>query len=179
MTAENFKNALAWVWKPGYDDPADGYHVTPGDAGGGTLGGVIEATWASAVLLGVVTGKLKNATKDQLSAVLSIECWGSVCNSLPSGVDFLVFNGRMMSGGYPKILQQVLGVVPDGNIGPKTLTAAQSFDPKTLSQKLMVAHIYYLSGLGAAWAEFHNGWESRVLDAYVTALAMIEGGASA
>ena len=52
MAAANFPTALAFVWQPGYDDPATGYHVTPGDAGGGTLGGVIEATWAKAVAQG-------------------------------------------------------------------------------------------------------------------------------
>jgi lysozyme family protein len=108
MAAANFSAALTFVWRPGYD-PRDGYHITPGDAGGGTFGGVIEASWTKAVSQGLVSGRLKDATTQQLSMVLRENFWGSACDALPGGLDFALFNGRMMSGGYPKLFQQALG----------------------------------------------------------------------
>jgi lysozyme family protein len=177
VTVANWRMACDFVWQKGYDDPADGYHVTPGDAGGGTFGGVIEAVWVGAVSRGLVTGTLRNATRDQLALVLKNEFWGTACDELPSGVDLMLFNGRMMSGGYPDIFQRCVGftgAAVDGDIGPETIAAAKAIAASTLIEKLTVAHIYYLSGLGASWTEFHDGWEGRLLNAYTLTLSMAD-----
>lgn len=186
MTATNFPIALTFVWRPGYDNPADGYHSTPGDAGGGTLGGVIEATWAGAVKRGLVTGLLRNATRDQLAAVLRDEFWGSACDALPAGIDLMLFNGRMMSGGYPRIFQQCLGMIDadvDGAIGKDTIAAAQSVAPATFIGALHGAHYAYLKTL-SSWPRFggkrlpggsYDGWTGRLVAARLVALGMIRG----
>jgi lysozyme family protein len=174
MTAANRQAFLNFVWQPGYDDPADGYHMTPGDAGGGTNGGVIEATWAGAVARGLVSGALAAATRQDLATVLLDEFWGATCDALPAGVDLMLGNGRMMSGGYAKLFQGAVGVDQDGDIGPKTIAAASKMDPTTLIEALTTAHIFYLSKLGAEWTEFHDGWTKRLVNAHVTALNMIQ-----
>lgn len=177
----NFSAGLAFVWRPGFDNPADGYHVTPGDAGGGTYGGVIEATWASAEARGLVTGLLRNASRDQLAAILRDEFWGPECDALATGIDFLLFNGRMMSGGYPRIFQSCLGFIGDdvdGLIGPMTLSVATSAAPATFANALTGAHYQYLSAL-FAWPEFKNGWTARLQAARSTALGMIRAAGSA
>lgn len=165
MTIKNRSAGLAFVWQRGYDSPLDGYHVTPGDAGGGTLGGVTEATWTTAQRRGQapMAVDLRNATAEQLSVVLMNEFWGGACDALPAGLDLLVFNGRMMSGEYLRLFQDVVGVTPDGDIGPETLAAAQRVDLPAAVLGLTVLHLFYLSKLGDSWTEFHNGWIKRVL----------------
>jgi lysozyme family protein len=168
MAAANFPAALAYVWQPGYDNPADGYHVTAGDSGGGTKAGIIEATWAKALAKGIVTGTLRAATTSQLSDVLHMEFWGAACDALPAGIDVVLFNGRMQSGGYPKLFQQVLGFVGDddvdGDIGPATVAAAQQVDPQTFLRAQYGVHYAYLTRL-ESWPLFKHNWARRLLGA--------------
>lgn len=178
MTTANFQSALTFVWGPGRDSPDDGYHITPGDTGLGTFGGVIEMTWMGAVQHGLVTGTLRGATRDQLAKVLRDEFWGPECDALPTGIDFLLFNGRMMSGGYPKIFQSCLGLIGgdvDGDIGPMTMGIAMSAAPVTLANALTGAHYRYLAAL-FAWPDFGVGWTNRLSAARTVALGMIRGG---
>ncbi len=178
MTAANFKPSLNFVWLPGYDSPLDGYHVTPGDSGGGTKGGVIQATWANAVRQGIVAGSLVKATNGQLSLVLEHDFWSTACDALPDGVDFLLFNGRMMSGRYPIIFQETLGFTGDdldGFIGPASIAAAKAMDPTQLVEALCGAHLAYCSSL-SAWPEFHGGWTKRLTAAKTLALSLLPKG---
>lgn len=177
VSAQNYQAALTFVWGPGRDDPADGYHVTPGDSGGGTFGGVIESTWMGAVQRGLVKGLLRNATRDQLGTVLRDEFWGADCDALPAGIDFLLFNGRMMTGAYPKLFQSCLGLVGstvDGDIGPQTIGVALSAAPATLANALTGAHYRYLTTL-SSWSSFGAGWTNRLSAARNVALGMIRG----
>jgi lysozyme family protein len=180
MTAENFPAGLAFVWARGRDSPQDGYHATPGDPGGGTFGGVIEATWADAVRVGIVKGLLAKAMIAQLTIVLQLKFWGDTCDSLPAGLDLLLFNGRMMSGEFPKLFQQCLGFMGhedvDGWIGPDTLRAVRGRDPATLIDAVSGVHYAYLETL-PTWAEFGgaehgDGWTGRLKAAQAAAQAM-------
>ena len=164
MTATNYLTALQFVWRAGFDNPADRYHVTPGDPGGGTFGGVTEATWRDATLRGGVSGALETASYSELSTVLHDGYWGSVCDALPDGVDLLMFNGRMMTGAFPRLFQAALGVVTDGQIGPRTLDAARVAVRTDLIDHVTMRHIFYLSGL-ETWVNFHTGWLTRLLAA--------------
>lgn len=171
----NFPAALEFVWRDGFDSPADGYHVTLGDPGGGTFGGVIEATWATAVSKGLVSGSLRNASTEQLTAVLKMQFWGIACSALPNGVDLMLFNGRMMSGHYPFIFQTLLGFIGDdvdGDIGPMTLSKAVTVDPATFIRSLHGSHYAYLQTL-TAWPKFGAGWTTRLKAVCTTALDMI------
>jgi lysozyme family protein len=168
MAAVNFPTALTFVWQPGYDTPDDGYHVTPGDPGNGTYGGVIEESWAMAVAHGLVSGRLRNASRAQLEAVLRFDFWGSACDALPPGLDLMLFNGRMMSGGYGGIFQSLLGLIGDdvdGGVGPKTLRFVPGRDALT------GAHYAYLKRL-PTWKKFEGGWTKRIVAARETALAL-------
>jgi lysozyme family protein len=175
MAAANFPAALAFVWRPGYDNPQDGYHNTPGDAGGGTKGGVIEASWTKAIEQGLVRGLLKDATIKQLSTVLQADFWGPTCDALPSGLDFAYFNGRMMSAGYPKLFQQVVGLTGDdvdGDVAGFSVITAAAGDPATLLRALTGVHYAYLTRL-PSWLEFRGGWTKRLLDARQIALQLL------
>lgn len=177
MTVANFQTFLDFVWRPEFDSPDQGYHVTPNDPGGGTFGGIIETTWDGAVRRGMVKGTLRGATRDQLATVLRVQFWGHECDALPPGIDFLLGNGRMMSGGYPKIFQSCLGLIGDdvdGDIGPQTMGCALSTAPATLANALTGAHYRYLAGL-YTWPDFGNGWTNRLSAARMVALGMIRG----
>lgn len=181
MAANNFNAFLTFVWAPNRDTPDDGYHVSPNDPGGGTFGGVIEATWQTAVLDGLVKGALRDATRDQLSTVLRRKFWGVACDTLPPGIDFLLGNGRMMSGAFPKIFQSCLGFVGDdvdGDIGTMTVGVALHAAPATLANALTGAHYRYISEL-SAWPEFGGGWTLRLQAARQMALSMIRGASPA
>ena len=177
MTASNFQASLDFVWRPGFDTPLEGYHTDPGDTGGGTKAGVIEATWATAVSQGLVKGRLVNATNAQLALVLRQNFWGSVCDALPDGLDFMLFNGRMMSGHYPWLFQQVLGFTGDdvdGYIGDETLSAVRAVDVPTFIGSLHGAHYAYLSTL-ACWPRFRGGWTTRLVAARALAVTLVKG----
>lgn len=174
MAHENFAQSLSFVWEPGFDDPADGYHVTPGDSGGGTFGGVIENTWAGARARGLVTGDLRNASREQLATVLKDEFWGAACETLPAGLDLALFNGRMMSGGYPRLFQRCLGLMGedvDGDIGGETLGAARGRDVATLLKALAGVHYAYVARL-PSWPRFKGGWTKRLQAACDAALRL-------
>jgi lysozyme family protein len=174
---DNFPTALSFVWRKGFDDPADGYHVTPGDPGGGTFGGVIEATWDVAVADGIVHGALKDASQTQLSAVLDMKFWGQACDALPAGLDLLLFNGRMMTGRFPWLFQQALGFIGpqavDGSIGPVSLAAAGACQPQTFINAVCGAHAAYLAEL-PIWTRFGAGWTTRIKAARTAALALAD-----
>ena len=172
MTATNYDASLAFVWRPGFDSPLDGYHVSENDPGGGTNGGVIEATWEVASRKGLVRGTLAKATKAQLSTVLRTLFWGTACDRLPSGLDLALFNGRMMSAGFPAIFQQCLGftdVDVDGVIGRQTVDAARVLHAPTLIDALFGNHYAYLTRLDG-WSTFGDGWATRLKAAHGAAM---------
>lgn len=178
MTAGNFSKFLAFVWPEdgGYDSPKQGYHVTKGDPGGGTFGGVTEQAWWVATERDLVTGELSAATRADLSAILEVDAWGTVCDDLPSGLDVLVANGVMMTGQFVHIFQSCLGFIGadvDGIFGPDTLGVAHSRDTVTLINAVHGAHYRYLTGLGAEWTEFGRGWTARLVGAHALALSMV------
>ncbi len=176
---QNFDAFISLVWPENgdYDSPKQGYHVTPGDSGGGTYGGVIEATWSHYVAVGLVRGTLRGASEADLRAVLRVAAWGSVCDQLPTGLDVLVANGRMMTGHYGALLQQSLGLVGDdvdGDLGPYTIKAANDFPSVAgLMLSLNGAHYAYLKGL-SSWPEFGKGWARRLADALRVSSALLQ-----
>jgi len=174
MTTTNFSVGLNFVWLPQYDSPDQGFHVTPGDPGGGTFGGVIQSTWNNAVNAGLVTGALSGASRAQLSTILQTDFWGVICNALPAGLDLLYFNGIMMTGRFPELFQQCLGFMGedvDGWIGPESLAKVATCQPATLINAISGVHAAYLAGL-STWAEFGNGWTTRLKAAQAAALSL-------
>ena len=170
----NFDIALDFVWASGRDSPQDGYHVSPDDPGGGTFGGVIEATWTHAVACSTVSGQLCDADTTQLSAVLRVHFWGDICDRAPAGLDLLIFNGVMMTGMFPRLLQRCLGFTRDdvdGFIGPLTQAAMAKADPLTLINAITGVHAGYLETLNV-WPIFANGWTTRLLAAQQAAGAL-------
>lgn len=171
----NYDACLAFVWRTGFDSPADGCHTDPADPGGATNGGVTQATWDHACRVGIAEGKLAAATRLQLSDVLQATCWYPTCPVVPAGIDLMLFNGIMMTGAYRRLMQQCLGMMGasvDGWIGPVTLARINRAHSDTLIDALSGAHYAYLHALLGLWPRFGAGWTTRIQAAQETAHSM-------
>ncbi len=165
---DQFDPSLNFIWGPGRDgqedDAAPGEHFE-------TKWGVTQATWDHAAALGVVEGTLDDATRDDCATVFRALYWNAINGDhLPAGVDLMVFNDAVVCGvGHAaRLLQRIVGTVPDGAIGPKTIAAAAGYGDKKLIDALTVAdNAYYASLLKAP--QFLRGWVRREKDAQIAA----------
>jgi lysozyme family protein len=94
-------------------------------------------------------------------------------DELPTGVDYVVFDCAINSGPgrAAKMLQACVGVEPDGGIGPKTLAAVNSFDPKQLVEDYSKRRLSFMMDL-PTWGTFGKGWGRRVAEVQATGLDM-------
>lgn len=63
--------------------------------------------------------------------------------------------------------QQMLGVVPDGVVGPKTLAAVNSYGPTTLFYRLKALRIKYVEDIvksRPSQKKWLKGWKNRIND---------------
>jgi lysozyme family protein len=58
-------------------------------------------------------------------------------------------------------LQEIVGVAPDGKIGPLTLEAIHKWDSVKLIEKLCANRLAFLKRL-STWPTFGKGWSRRV-----------------
>jgi lysozyme family protein len=92
------------------------------------------------------------------------------CDNLPSGIDYLVFDFAVNAGvgRSAKTLQKVVGVKPDGAIGPITLAAVVA--TKYLIEKFSDEKVTFYKSL-PTFSSFGNGWLNRIAhvkkDAYL------------
>jgi lysozyme family protein len=173
---DNWTVSLGLVWRDGFDSPSDKLHVTKGDPGGATNGGITQATWDGAAQSGLVSGSLKDASVAQLAAILQHQYWGACCDALPAGLDLLVFNGSMMTGRYTRLAQQCLGLMGhdvDGVLGPHCMTLFAAAHAPTLIRAMSGTHYAYLAAL-PTWTAFGGGWTKRLVAAQAAALALAE-----
>jgi lysozyme family protein len=70
------------------------------------------------------------------------------------------------------LLQQAIGVWPDGVIGPKTMAAIKATDAKATVDRFCDLRLAFLRGL-PTWPTFGKGWERRVEDVRRQAKGMV------
>ena len=139
-----------------------GAHGLAGDTGGETNLGVTKAVWEEWV--GHPVNTLKNLTKDDVAPLYEQRywkpCYGEV---LPRGLDYLVFSMGVNAGPgrAVKLLQQSLGCVPDGVIGPTTRGLICDSNTATLIAKFSETRREYYRAL-KTFLIFGKGWLSRV-----------------
>lgn len=108
-----------------------GYSNRPSDSGGPTNMGITHRTLAAhRGVKSVTPTDVKNMTSAEASKIYESGYWTqSGGDLLPRGLDYAVFNAGVMSGPARavRILQQILGVAQDGNVGPLTVTAAKTY----------------------------------------------------
>ena len=167
----NFKECLDLVLKS-----EGGWVNHPSDPGGETNLGVTKRVWEEYV--GHPVESLKKLTKEDVAPLYELKywrpCYGEV---LPRGLDFVVFSMGVNAGPgrSVKLLQQSIGCVPDGVIGPTTRGLISSSNPATLIAKFSESRREYYRAL-KTFPIFGRGWLSRVDKEEQEALNMARNG---
>lgn len=157
---ENFDEALAAVLIH-----EGGYVNHPRDPGGATNMGITHRTYAAWLKVHNRPQKnVRDITDEEVAAIYKEQYWDAVKgDSLPSGVDYAVFDFAVNSGPSraAKFLQRVVGVSDDGVIGQMTLAAVQGVSARQIVSELCNARLAWLKRL-PHWPTFGRGWERRV-----------------
>jgi lysozyme family protein len=112
------------------------------------------------------------APQSDIETIYHDEYWEPLCDTLPNGVDYIVFNNNVLDGPVRStiLLQQALGVTADGRVGPITREAIRNANPAMLITSLSnVSRNFYLS---LHQPKFIKGWLNRVASVNKNALAL-------
>ena len=158
---ENFDSALAAVLHH-----EGGYVNHPKDPGGMTNLGVTKRVWEEWVGHEVDEQTMRGLTPGIVGPMYQSKYWDKVKgNELPAGVDYAVFDAAINSGPgrAAKWLQEVVGVVADGAIGPGTMQAVLAVAPNELVAAYSFKRMSFLKAL-PTWPTFGKGWGRRVTE---------------
>ena len=167
----NFKHCLDLVLKS-----EGGWVNHPSDPGGETNLGVTKRVWEEWV--GHPVESLKKLTKDDVAPLYEQKywrpCYGEV---LPRGLDYSLFTFGVNAGPgrSVKLLQQSVGCLPDGIIGPRTRELISSSNTATLIAKFSEARREYYRAL-KTFPVFGKGWLARTDKEEQEALNMAKNG---
>jgi lysozyme family protein len=167
----NFQECLDLVLKS-----EGGWVNHPSDPGGETNLGVTKRVWEEYV--GHAVDNLKKLTKADVAPLYELKYWRPCyCEVLPRGLDFVVFSMGINAGPGRsiKLLQQSIGCVPDGVIGPKTRDLISSSNGSALIAKFSEARREYYKSL-KTFPIFGKGWLARVDREEAEALDMTKNG---
>ena len=166
----NFDVALQHVLKS-----EGGFVNHPSDPGGMTNLGVTARTWEDWVGHAPSEKEMRELTPEKVAPLYKRKYWDAIKgDALPSGVDYCVFDCAVNSGPgrAAKMLQEVVGVKPDGGIGPVTLAAVNAMDPVELIAKYADKRLQFWESL-PTFATFGKGWTRRGNEVKEAALAMV------
>jgi lysozyme family protein len=160
----NFERSLSAVLKH-----EGGYVDHPKDPGGATNLGITIGTAKSNRMDLDRDGDVDKADVRLIKAsdagpVYKARYWDTVRgDDLPAGVDYAVFDFAVNSGPAraAMYLQEIVGVAPDGKIGPLTLQAVAGWDSVAIIDALCAKRMGFLKQL-STWPSFGKGWSSRV-----------------
>jgi lysozyme family protein len=169
--ASNFQECLDLVLKS-----EGGWVNNPADPGGETNLGVTKRVWEEYVGHAVKT--MKSLTKDDVAPMYELKYWRPCyCEVLPRGLDFVVFSMGVNAGPgrSVKLLQQSIGCVPDGVIGPRTRELISASNSANLIAKFSETRREYYRSL-KTFPIFGKGWLARVDREEQEALQMAKNG---
>ncbi len=169
MSANNYDEALRRLLVH-----EGGYGNDPADPGGPTNFGITLADYRKYINADGVAANVQAMTVEQAKAIYRARYWNAVHgDELPPGVDYAIFDYGVNSGVSRaiKVLQRLVGVAVDGEIGPDTLAAARARDPKVLVGAIQDERLAFLKGL-STWPTFGKGWSRRVAEVRAAALQM-------
>ena len=157
----NFDKALACVLK------SEGLYVNnPADPGGETMRGVTRNAWSTWLKRPVEDGEMAKLTVEDVTPFYKALYWDAAnCGKLPGGVDYLVFDSavNMGVGRAVRLLQQSLGCVPDGMIGPNVMNALNITPVDRLLTKFNTQKEQFYRSL-KTFSVFGQGWLNRCND---------------
>ena len=167
----DFKECLDLVLKS-----EGGFVNHPSDPGGMTNLGVTKKVWEEFVGHPVSEADMRALTPEKVAPLYEQKYWKQCGDGLPRGLNFLVFSMGINSGTgrSVKLLQQSLGCVADGAIGPTTRELISSSDVSKLIAKFSEARREFYRSLNKP--AFEKGWLSRVDKEEKEALDMAKNG---
>jgi lysozyme family protein len=170
---KNFRDCLALVLKH-----EGGYVDHPKDPGGRTNLGVTQRVWEEWIGHPATEKDMRELTPALVAPMYEMKYWRtSYCEKLPRGLDLLVFSMAVNagSGRSVKLLQDAIGVVADGIIGPRTMARINDANVETLIDKFSEARRAYYKGL-KLFPVFGRGWLNRTDTERLEALDMAKNG---
>ena len=167
---DNFEQCLALVLKH-----EGGFVNHPKDPGGMTNLGVTKKVWEEYVGHSVDEATMRGLGPADVAPLYKKNYWDKIHgDQLPSGVDYACFDLAVNSGvsRAAKLLQQAVGVSADGAIGPATLDAVASQNPRDMATEVCDLRLKFLQSL-PIFATFGKGWTRRVSEVEATAFNMV------
>ena len=155
-----------------------GYVNNPNDPGGRTNLGVTQEVWEDWVGRTVTEEEMRGLTVEKVQPLYKEMYWDKLmCDRLPSGVDYCVFDASVNSGTFraAKWLQSTVGAKQDGVIGNLTINLASLTNPQMTIDKFCATRLEFLKAL-STWPTFGKGWERRVGEVQKAATDMYKAG---
>jgi lysozyme family protein len=159
-----------------------GYSDHPQDKGGPTNFGITLRTYAEfhEIPESTVTAEtIKNLSQDEAKEIYRAKYWtAACCDDLPSGVNLMVFDFAVNAGVRTsiKILQEIAHVTVDGSIGPITLAAVRTCEPKDLITRFADLRLAYYRSL-ENFNVFGKGWTARTFAVREEAQRLVDAAA--
>jgi lysozyme family protein len=174
MAAENYQKCLAMILHH-----EGGYVNHPKDPGGMTNLGVTKRVYEDWVGYSVSEHTMQNLTEEDVAPIYRKNYWDRIkADDLPSGLDLCVFDFGVNAGTgrAAKYLQNLIGTVADGGIGPNTLRALANYvdseGVESAIKNYQAERQSYYEKL-KTFETFGRGWTRRVEETTESALEMI------
>ena len=174
MAAENYQKCLAMILHH-----EGGYVNHPKDPGGMTNLGVTKRVYEDWVGYSVSEHTMQNLTEEDVAPIYKKNYWDRIkADDLPSGLDLCVFDFGVNAGTgrAAKYLQNLIGTVADGGIGPNTLKALSKYvdseGVESAIKNYQAERQSYYEKL-KTFETFGRGWTRRVEETTESALKMI------
>ncbi len=133
-----------------------GYVNHPADPGGETKFGITKRTYPGENIAALTLARAKE--------IYRRDFWGAAgCDAVADGAKFDLFDMAVNSGVRRAVLtlQEAVGEAQDGQLGPRTLQAAQSMPAARLVARFNGARLRFMADL-PTWPAFGKGWARRI-----------------
>ena len=169
----NFKECLNLVLKS-----EGGFVNDPRDSGGMTNLGITQKSLEEWLGHDVDEKFMRNLTPEMAAPFYEQKYWRSCYGEvLPRGLDYLCFSFGINAGcgRSVKLLQQSIGVIPDGIVGPRVMQKLRESNIADIIKGFSECRRNYYKSL-KSFPVFGKGWASRTDREEQEALQMIKNG---
>jgi hypothetical protein len=152
-----------------------GYVDHPKDPGGATNMGITHKTLAQWRGAPVTREDVRNLTREEAGEIYRANYWNALsCDALPRGVDLVVFDFGVNAGvsRAAKLLQKIVHVEQDGQVGPITVGATKAIAADHIVTAFSDGRMDHYRSL-SIWDTFKNGWTRRTNETREAALKML------
>jgi lysozyme family protein len=173
MAAASYEEALRRVLAH-----EGGYSDHPADPGGPTNFGVTLTDYRKYVKPDAAAADVRAMSVDEAKAIYRRRYWDvQACDDLPGSVDYAVFDYGVNSGigRSGKVLRRCLGLsCSSARVTREVIAAAKTADAVQLIASICDERLRFLKSL-KTWPVFGVGWERRIAEVKMAALAMAAG----